>query len=116
MGVFTDLIDSTDGATREALLQIRDRALAAAPDAVEDLSYGVPALKYRGRPLVGVQVRAAGLSLFPYSSTVVAEVAPELTGFSLSKGTIRFSAGQPIPEATLARIVALRLAEIERAG
>jgi uncharacterized protein YdhG (YjbR/CyaY superfamily) len=116
MGPFTDLIQETGGAARAALQAVLDTALALAPDAIEDLSYGTPALRYRGRPLVGVRVSAKHLSLFPFSPDVVAAVAPELGGFSLSKGTIRFSSEQPLPPSTLERVISLRMAEIDAAG
>jgi uncharacterized protein YdhG (YjbR/CyaY superfamily) len=115
MGVFTDLIASTDGETRAVLQEVLDRALALVPDAVEDLSYGTPALGYRGSPLVGVKVSARHLSLFPFSPDVVAAVAPRLGGYSLSKGTIRFSSDQPLPPDVLDDIVELRRAEIDTA-
>ena len=115
MGVFTDLIAGAEGETRAALQDVLDRALAIAPEAVEDLSYGTPALRYRGRPLIGVRVSAKHLSLFPFSPDVVAAVAPQLGGYSLAKGTIRFSAGQPLPTDVLDRIIVLRRAEIDAA-
>ena len=115
MGVFTDLIAGSDGATRAVLQDVLDRALAPAPEAVEDLSYGTPALRYHGRPLVGVRVSAHHLSLFPFSSDVVAAVAPQLNGYSLAKGTIRFSAAQPVPAEVLDRMIELRRAEIDAA-
>lgn len=116
MGPFTELIASTDGETRTVLQELLDRALAIVPEAVEDLSYGTPALRYRGRPLVGVRVSAKHLSLFPFSTEVVEAVAPDLAGFSLSKGTIRFSAATPLPPAVIDRVVRLRKQEIEAAG
>jgi uncharacterized protein YdhG (YjbR/CyaY superfamily) len=115
MGVFTDLIASTDGDTRTALQEVLDRAHAIVPEAVEDLSYGTPALRYRGRPLIGVRVGAKHLSLFPFSPEVVAAVAPQLAGYSLAKGTIRFTADQPLPADVFDRIVELRRAEIDAA-
>ena len=115
MGVFTDLVAGADDATAAVLQEILDRALALAPDAVEDLSYGTPALRYRGRPLIGVRVSAAHLSLFPFSPDVVSAVAPQLNGYSLAKGTIRFSAAQPLPADVLDRIIELRRAEIDAA-
>jgi len=115
MGVFTDLIASTDGETRAVLQEVLDRALALVPDAVEDLSYGIPALRYRGSPLVGVKVSARHLSLFPFSPDVVAAVAPRLAGYALSKGTIRFNSDQPPPTDVLDDIVELRRAEIDAA-
>jgi uncharacterized protein YdhG (YjbR/CyaY superfamily) len=51
--------------------------------------------------------------LFPFSSTVVEAVTADLDGFSLSKGTIRFTAERPVPDAVLTRIIELRRDEIE---
>ena len=113
MGVFTDLIAGTDGETRAILQEVLDRALDIVPDAVEDLSYGTPALRYRGSPLIGIKVSANHLSLFPFSPDVVAAVAPRLKGYSLSKGTIRFTAEKPLPTDVLDDIVDLRRAEID---
>lgn len=115
MGVFTELITGSDGATRAVLQEVLDRALVLAPDSVEDLSYGTPALRYRGRPLIGVRVSENHLSLFPFSPDVVAAAAPQLLGYSLAKGTIRFSAEQPLPADVLDRIIELRRAEIDAA-
>jgi len=69
-------------------------------------------LKVEGRPLIGVIAATAHLSIFPFSAAVVAAVAADLDGFSLSKGTVRFTQAQPLPEAVVRRIVRLRLAEL----
>ena len=37
---------------RTALQALRQTIAAAAPDAVEDMSYGAPAFRYRNHPLV----------------------------------------------------------------
>ena len=113
MGELSDYLDGLDEPTRTALAHVRDVALALVPEAEEGRSYGVPALIHRRKPLVGVQAQAGHLSLFPYSSDVVAAVADQLDGFSLSKGTIRFTAERPVPDAVLTRIVELRCDEIE---
>lgn len=39
-------------------------------------------------------------------------MADDLAGFSLSKGTIRFTPDTPVPEVVIERMVRLRLAEI----
>ena len=44
---------------------------------------------------------------------VVDAVAGRLTGFALSKGTIRFTAAEPLPDDVLRDLVRLRQAEIE---
>jgi uncharacterized protein YdhG (YjbR/CyaY superfamily) len=85
-----------------------------APDAEEGTSYGMPALRLDGRPLLGITAAARHLSLFPFSPAVVEAVAPDLAGYSLSKGTIRFSADQQLPDDVIERIVVLRRAELDR--
>jgi uncharacterized protein YdhG (YjbR/CyaY superfamily) len=51
-------------------------------------------------------------SVGPFSPAVVSAVADQLTGFSLSEGTIRFTAETPLPDRVIEHIVRLRLAEI----
>jgi uncharacterized protein YdhG (YjbR/CyaY superfamily) len=55
---------------------------------------------------------AQHLSVFPFSPAVVEAVAADLEGFSLSKGTIRFTVDRPIPDGVLERVVRLRRAEL----
>lgn len=62
--------------------------------------------------LLGFTAREEHLSIHPFSSDVVAAVADDLAGFSLSKGTIRFTPETPLPQPVLERMVRLRLAEI----
>ncbi|WP_027499316.1 iron chaperone [Rhodococcus sp. UNC363MFTsu5.1] len=115
MAELTDYLATLEEPERSLLDAIRVRALELAPDATEGVSYGMPALRYRGRPLLSVRAAAKHLSVFPFSPAVVEAVAPELGGFSLSKGTIRFSADRPLPARVLTRIVALRREEIDAA-
>jgi uncharacterized protein YdhG (YjbR/CyaY superfamily) len=97
------------------LTAIADRARVLVPEAEEGMGYGMPALRYRGRPLLSVRETATHLSLFPFSAEVVGAVARSLDGYSVSTGTIRFSAEQPLPGDVIDRIVLLRRAEIDAA-
>jgi len=113
MGTLTDYLAEVPADQRPALQRVVDVARRVVPDAEEGMSYGMPALRHRGKPLIGVVAAAKHLSLFPFSPAVVDAVAPDLEGYSLSKGTIRFSADKPVPDDVVERIVSLRLAEIE---
>ena len=97
MGELDDYLATIDGADREVLGGICERAIAIVPDAEQGMSYGMAALRYRGRPLISVRATAKHLSVFPFSPEVVDSVADALAGYSLSKGTIRFSAEKPLP-------------------
>jgi uncharacterized protein YdhG (YjbR/CyaY superfamily) len=48
----------------------------------------------------------------PFSAEVVAAVADRLEGFHLSKGSVRFSPDQPIPEEVLLEMIRLRQTEL----
>jgi uncharacterized protein YdhG (YjbR/CyaY superfamily) len=112
MGEIDDYLVGLEDSQRGALERVRDIVQRVAPDASQGRSYGIPALRVAGKPLLGFQVSREHLSLHPFSPAVVAAVADDLAGFSLSKGTIRFTPETPVPEPVLERLVRLRLAEI----
>ena len=112
MAELSDFLDSLDPDQAAPLRRIVAIALAEAPQATGGTSYGMPALRVGGRPLVGMARATGHLSLFPFSADVVAGVADRLPGFSLGKGTIRFGPDQPIPDDVVRDIVRARLAEI----
>ena len=68
-----------------------------------------------GRPLLSVRETSTHLSVFPFSADVVEAVAPELEGYSLSTGTIRFSVDKPLPNSIIDQLVDLRRIEIDEA-
>ncbi len=113
MGTIGDYLAGLEPDQRAALQHVVDVARRVAPDADEGTSYGMPALRLDGRPLLGITAAARHLSLFPFSPAVVEAVAPDLAGHSLSKGTIRFSADQQLPDDVIERIVVLRRAELD---
>jgi uncharacterized protein YdhG (YjbR/CyaY superfamily) len=97
---------------RRAVVQaLRETIRAAAPDAVELISYQMPAFKTHGQFLVSYAAFKKHYSLFPASEAVVDALGDELTPYLAGKGTIRFPANAPIPLATVTRIVKVRLAE-----
>ena len=100
---------------RAALQALRDTIAAAAPDAEEAISYGVPAFRYRGRDLVWYAAARAHCSFFPGGKPVEDNRA-ELTGFDTAKGTIRFTPDHRIPADLVQRIVRARMAETEAAA
>ena len=99
---------------RGCLQRVIATARRVVPEADQGHSYGMPALKVDGKPLIGVVAAAKHLSIFPFSPEVVDAVAPKLAGFSLSKGTVRFTPDHPVPEEVVEEMVRLRLAEIRK--
>jgi len=109
-----DYLAGLEPAPRAALEQLRRTIAAAAPDAEEGWSYGVPAFRLGGRPLAGFAAAAEHCSYFPMSGAVVAALADELAGYDTSKGTIRFAAEKGLPATLVRKLVAARRAELER--
>jgi uncharacterized protein YdhG (YjbR/CyaY superfamily) len=99
---------------RVALQTLRETIAAAAPDAVDGFSYGMPAFRYRGHGLVAYGGAKGHCSLFPLGSGVVDAHREDLAGFSTSKGTIRFTPDHPLPQDLVVTIVQERLVAIDR--
>lgn len=112
MGIVDDAIAELPADQADALHRVIRTARSLAPDAVDGMSYGMPALRVADRPFVAVIAAAKHLSLFPFSPAAIDMVRDDLKGFSLSKGTIRFTADDPIPDEVLDRLLRARLAEI----
>ncbi len=96
---------------RAALEKLRQAILAVAPGAEECISYGVPAFRLNGRSLVFFGAWANHCALYPGSSATLKKFRNELRDFQASKGTIRFSAGKPLPAALVRKLVKARIAE-----
>lgn len=102
-------------ATRMALEQLRHTIRAAAPAAVEGIGYGVPAFRYRGRPLVSFGAGRNHCSFYVQSPAVMAAHADELAGLDTSKGTVRFQPDSPLPSDLVTTLVRARMAETDAA-
>jgi uncharacterized protein YdhG (YjbR/CyaY superfamily) len=97
MGEVTDYIAGLDGPARTLLEGYRKRAVALVADTDEGTSYGMAALRYRGRPLISVVATKQGYSVYPFSPAVVAGVVDAHEGLDATKGGIRFTAARPLP-------------------
>ncbi|PYP43694.1 MAG: hypothetical protein DMD50_16730 [Gemmatimonadetes bacterium] len=96
---------------RAALQQLRKTIKAAAPEATEVISYGMPMFKHHGM-LVGFAAFKDHCSLF-MSTAITSALKKELAPYDTSKGTIRFTADRPLPTALVKKLVKARLAQNE---
>ena len=97
---------------RAAMELLRSTIKAAVPEAIETISYKMPAFRsHGGQFLVSYDAYKAHYSLFPASDAVIKACGAELTPYLSGKGTIRFPADQPIPVGLVTRILEVRWAE-----
>jgi uncharacterized protein YdhG (YjbR/CyaY superfamily) len=113
MSAFDEYFSRLPEPEKAELERLRQFVRRTVPAAEESVSYGMPAFKYNERPLLGFRAAKEHLSLFPFSPAAVDSARKELAGFDLSKGTVRFTASQPVPDSALERILAQRMREIE---
>jgi uncharacterized protein YdhG (YjbR/CyaY superfamily) len=98
---------------RAALAKLRRTIKAAAPMATEGISYRIPAYKHHGL-LVGFAAMPNHCTFHVMSPAVMRAHAATVKQYPIGKGSIRFSAAQPLPAAPVATLVKARIAENEK--
>ena len=98
-------------APRAALQKLRKTIKAAAPEATEVISYGIPSYKHHGY-LVGFAAFKNHCSLFP--GTALKTFKNELASYETSKGTIRFTVDKPLPATLVRKLVKARIEQNEK--
>ncbi|MCB9879081.1 MAG: DUF1801 domain-containing protein [Planctomycetes bacterium] len=114
MNAVSDYIAAAAPAVRPVLRELRRVVRAAAPDAEEVISYGMPTLRMHG-VLVHYAAFREHVGLFPPvrgDARLDAALAP----FRGPKGNLKFPLDRPIPFALIARIVKLRVKQDREAA
>jgi uncharacterized protein YdhG (YjbR/CyaY superfamily) len=116
MGTVDDYLTGLELADRTVIARVYAVAADEVPDAEQGRGYGMPALVYRGKPLLSVMRAKKHIGIYPFSPDAVAEVAEAVEavpGTGLDKGTIRFQPESPLPEDLVRRLVRRRRSQIE---
>lgn len=95
---------------QEILIKIRTLIKKNAVVATESISYGMPAYKTNGKPLVYFAAFKNHIGLYATPSGHN-EFQDELSKYKQGKGSVQFSIDQPIPYNLIERIVKFRLIE-----
>lgn len=94
---------------RKILEEIRYTILETIPETEEVISYRMPAFKFKGI-LVYFAAFKDHIGFFPTLSAIKA-FRKELSGYEISKGTVRFPFGRQIPFPLIRKIVEFRVKE-----
>lgn len=111
----TDAIAAAPPPARDVLAVWHARALELEPRATEGVSYGMPALRYRGKSLIAVATTVAGYSVYPFSPAAIVVAAPLLGDLKRSKGAVTFTDARPLPREAFDAMLLARRAEIDAA-
>jgi uncharacterized protein YdhG (YjbR/CyaY superfamily) len=94
------------------LENVRASIIKKAPEAVESISYGMPAYKTYGKPLVYFSGYKNHIGFYA-TPTGHTEFANELSNYKQGKGSVQFPISHPIPYWLIEQIVAFRVKENE---
>ena len=106
-----EYIASQPEPVREVLTLVRNTIRKAVPEAVEVISYQIPAYKMGGRVALYFAGWKQHYSLYPAGERLVAEFQDEFASYVISKGTIRFPLSQRVPVKLIGRIAKFRAKE-----
>ena len=107
-----EYLAKVEPAKRKALERIRAIAKRAVPEADETIGYGMPTLRYLGKPFLGFGAHANHIGIYPYSGRVIEALGEKLRGYETTKGGIRVPLETPIPERILRAVIDCRLKAI----
>jgi len=94
------------------LRALRQSLLALMPtDAVECLSYGVPAFR-SSQSIAGYAAAKSHCRYYPMSGCVITRLAADLAGYEVTKGAIHFPLDTPLSAELVGKLVTARLAEM----
>ena len=98
-------------ATRGLLRLVRRTIRKAVPQAMELVSYRIPAYKLNGKVILYFAGWTHHYAIYPVTPAVIQACRDDLAAYTVSKGTIRFPLDQPVPVALIARIATVRAEE-----
>jgi uncharacterized protein YdhG (YjbR/CyaY superfamily) len=97
---------------REILEQLRQTIRKCAPKAEETISYQMPAFRQK-RILVYFAAFKNHIGFYPTPSGIE-KFRKELSGYEVSKGTIKFRIDKPVPFDLIEKIVKFRVKEVSQ--
>lgn len=107
-----DYLKKVEPSKRRELQRIRVLAKKVVPGAEEAISYGMPTLKYQGKPFLGFDAHKNHIGIYPYGGGVTKALKDDLHEYESSSGAIRVPLDNPISEKLLRKIISRKLKEI----
>ena len=94
---------------RETMLEIRDRILEIVPDAVEVVSYGMPAFKVDDCIIAGLLANKNHVGYYPFSGSILHLFPEQLAKYKTTKSAIHVPTDKPLPKGLLKKLIKARI-------
>ncbi len=108
-----DYLNKLKAPQRAELQRVRKLIQQTEPEATECITYGMPGFKLAGKYLIAYAAFKEHLSIFP-GAEAIAELDPQLSGFTTSKGTIQFTLEHPLSDELIKNVIRSRAKAIRK--
>ncbi len=99
------------GEVLSKMQEIRSVILETVPEAIEGISYGMPAYKFKGKPLAYFAGYKKHVGYYP-TPHPIGKFPEELNDYKTSKGAVQFPLDKPVPKELIVKMLRARIDEI----
>ncbi|MEY4497994.1 MAG: hypothetical protein RJA40_99 [Actinomycetota bacterium] len=93
------------------MLEMRRRILEIVPDAVEVVSYGMPAFKVDDTIVAGLLANKKHVGYYPFSGSILKHFPEELANFSKTISAIHVPIDKPLTKTLMKKLIKARLTQ-----
>ena len=114
MSIWYKYFETLDDNKENIIINILTIAKKFSANSIEEMPYGVPGLKLKGKPLIAVATHKEHYGIYPFSSNVIKEAKAVIGNNETAKGTIRFKYDTFPSEELIKLLIELRSKEINK--
>ena len=96
---------------KETMLEMRQRILEIVPDAVEVVSYGMPAFKVGDTIVAGLLANKKHVGYYPFSGSILKLFPEDLAGFPKTISAIHVPIDKPLSRTLMRKLIKARLTQ-----
>jgi uncharacterized protein YdhG (YjbR/CyaY superfamily) len=96
---------------KETMLEMRKRILEIVPDAVEVISYGMPAFKVNDTIVAGLLANKKHVGYYPFSGSILKLFPEELAAFSKTISAVHVPIDKPLSKTLMRKLIKARLTQ-----
>lgn len=96
---------------KETMLEMRKRILEIVPDAVEVISYGMPAFKINDTIVAGLLANKKHVGYYPFSGSILKLFPEELAAFSKTISAVHVPIDKPLSKTLMRKLIKARLTQ-----
>lgn len=104
-------ISAQEPTVQNVLRTVKSAIEEAAPEAISGISYGMPAYKFKGKPLAYFAANKKHLGFYPTSSPI-SFFKTELAEYATSKGAVQFPYNEKLPINLMKKMIKFRANKI----